>query len=207
MHAGGEPLGDGDEVAPRGVAEGRRVATDHDGELADGGPRGAATDRRVENPDLVGGGPVGDRADLARGHRAVHEHDAAGPQRLDEAIRPEHDLLDALDPAFAVPADEALLEQAVAALREKGFTVHVADTVADARAMIATLLPRDQEIFTASSETLRISEIAADIDESGDFLSVRRLAGGPARRTPDPRRRQWLVSLAVPHARDRPAAP
>src|SRR5262245_38006486 len=86
----------------------------------------------------------------------------------------------ALDPAFAVPADEARLDRASVALRAKGFIVHVVDTAADARKLLADLLPRDQEIFTASSETLRLSGIAADIDEADGFLSLRRKAGPPS---------------------------
>jgi hypothetical protein len=81
------------------------------------------------------------------------------------------------DETFAVPADSARLDRAANALRENGFLVHVVDTVAEARALVAGLLPRDQAVFTASSETLRVSGIAADVDESGDFLSVRSLAG------------------------------
>jgi hypothetical protein len=51
------------------------------------------------------------------------------------------------------------------------------DTVADARTLVTALVPRDQSVFTASSETLRLSGIAADINESGDFQSVRANAG------------------------------
>ncbi|MCL9760029.1 LUD domain-containing protein [Frankia sp. AiPa1] len=86
------------------------------------------------------------------------------------------------DESFAVPADEAALERAVTALRANGFIVRVVDTVADARALLAELLPRDREIFTASSQTLELSGITADIDESGEFVSVRAKAGPP---TPD----------------------
>ncbi|MET7336629.1 LUD domain-containing protein [Nonomuraea sp. NPDC005650] len=39
------------------------------------------------------------------------------------------------------------------------------------------LLPRDESVFTTSSETLRLSGIAADIDDSGEFASVRVQAG------------------------------
>jgi hypothetical protein len=83
----------------------------------------------------------------------------------------------ALDATFAEPAAQAALERAAAALRENGYVVHLVDTVTEARSLVAGLLPRDQAVFTASSETLRLSGIAADIDESGDFTSVRREAG------------------------------
>jgi hypothetical protein len=82
-----------------------------------------------------------------------------------------------LDETFAAAASAAQLDGAAASLRENGFIVHVVDTVADARQLVADLLPRDKGIFTASSETLRLSGIAADIDEPGEFRSVRREAG------------------------------
>lgn len=82
-----------------------------------------------------------------------------------------------LDETFAAPADEARITRAAAALREHGFTVHVVDTAAEARKLVADLLPRDRPVFTALSETLRISGIAADVDESGGFQSVRAQAG------------------------------
>jgi hypothetical protein len=84
-----------------------------------------------------------------------------------------------LDETFAASATAAQLDRAAAALRERGYLVHVVDTVAGARAFVADLLPRDTPVFTASSETLRLSGIAADIDESGDFQSVRGQAGDP----------------------------
>lgn len=83
------------------------------------------------------------------------------------------------DETFAEPASPEQLDRAVSALRENGYLVYVADTVAEARTLVAGLLPRDQTIFTASSETLRLSGIADDIDKSGDFASVRARAGDP----------------------------
>ncbi|EFC82778.1 LUD domain-containing protein [Parafrankia sp. EUN1f] len=85
-----------------------------------------------------------------------------------------------LDEAFSVPADEAALNRAAAALRDNGFVVHIVDTAADARTLLGQLLPRDREIFTASSQTLELSGITADIDTSGDYVSVRAQAGPPS---------------------------
>jgi acetolactate synthase regulatory subunit len=83
----------------------------------------------------------------------------------------------ALDETFSTPADPVRLERAADALRERGFVVHLVETAADARKAVLDLVPRDRTVFTATSETLRIAGIAADIDESGDFRSVRALAG------------------------------
>jgi hypothetical protein len=82
-----------------------------------------------------------------------------------------------LDETFAAPASPAQLDRAADALRDHGFVVHVVDTAADARKLVADLLPRDKPVFAATSETLRISGIAADIDESGEFQSARNQAG------------------------------
>jgi len=83
-----------------------------------------------------------------------------------------------VDETFGVPADEESLNRAAKGLRERGYTAHLVDTVADARVFVRDLLPRDKAIFTASSETLRISGLLADIDDGEEFVSVRaRLAG------------------------------
>ncbi len=83
----------------------------------------------------------------------------------------------AIDERFAAPADPAAVDRAVAGLRARGFVVHLVDTVGEARKRVLDLLPRDETVFTASSETLRRSGLTADIDESAGFRSVRRDAG------------------------------
>jgi hypothetical protein len=83
-----------------------------------------------------------------------------------------------VDETFAVPADDEALSRAAKGLRERNYTAHVVDTVADARALVRDLLPRDKAIFTANSETLRHSGLLADIDDGEEFVSVRaQLAG------------------------------
>jgi LUD domain len=78
-----------------------------------------------------------------------------------------------VDETFAVPAGEDQLGRAAAALTERNLTAHVVDTVADARRLVRELLPRDKEILTANSETLRLSGIADDVNASGEFRSIR----------------------------------
>ncbi|MFC4854947.1 LUD domain-containing protein [Actinophytocola glycyrrhizae] len=83
-----------------------------------------------------------------------------------------------VDQAFARPADHEAISRAAKGLSERNYTTHVVDTVADARALVRDLLPRDKAIFTANSESVRLSGLGADIDEGGEFVSVRaRLAG------------------------------
>lgn len=79
-----------------------------------------------------------------------------------------------IDEAFAVPADDHRLQRAADALREHDFTVHIVDTVVEARTLVRDLLPRDKEIFTALSETLRLSGIAEDIEQRDGYQSLRK---------------------------------
>lgn len=78
-----------------------------------------------------------------------------------------------IDEAFAVVATDAQLERAAAALTDHGLVVEIVDTVEDARARVGELLPTDERVFTGSSETLRLSGITEDVDESGRFTSTR----------------------------------
>jgi hypothetical protein len=100
------------------------------------------------------------------------------------------------DLTFGEPAAEHQIQAAATALKGRNVSVHVVDTVSDARALTRDLLPADEEIFTASSQTLEVSGIGADIDGSGGFQSLRttRLAGsnpGLLRRDALGRRRTW----------------
>jgi hypothetical protein len=78
-----------------------------------------------------------------------------------------------VDESFAVPATEEQLRRAAKGLTERGYTTHLVDTADQARALVRQLLPRDRAVLTAASETLRLSGILADVDESGEFRSVR----------------------------------
>ena len=77
------------------------------------------------------------------------------------------------DERFAVPATAEAIERAAEAARGNGLVVEIVDTVEDARKLVHGLLPRDKAVFTASSETLRLSGILDDVDESGAFVSLR----------------------------------
>lgn len=74
---------------------------------------------------------------------------------------------------FADAASAERLEQAAAALTANGFTVEVLEDAAAARARIADLIPEGASVFTAASETLRLSGIEADISESGRYDAIR----------------------------------
>lgn len=74
---------------------------------------------------------------------------------------------------FTEPASAELLERVAAALREKKFSVEILDDAAAARARVKELIPEGATVFTAASETLRLSGIDDDINTSGRYDSVK----------------------------------
>jgi hypothetical protein len=78
-----------------------------------------------------------------------------------------------IDESFGKPSPEESVQKAAKALRAHNFSVEVVDTLAQARAYVNSILPKDQSILTASSETLRISGLDEDINRSGRFNAIR----------------------------------
>jgi acyl-CoA hydrolase len=78
-----------------------------------------------------------------------------------------------IDESFGRAASEESVQKTAAALRTRNFTVEVVDTPADARAYVNSILPKDQSIFTASSETLRLSGLEEEINKSGKYNAIR----------------------------------
>jgi acyl-CoA hydrolase len=78
-----------------------------------------------------------------------------------------------IDESFARPASEDSIQKAAAALKAHNFSVEVVGTLAEARAYVNTLLPKDQSILTATSETVRLSGLDEDINRSGKFNAIR----------------------------------
>jgi hypothetical protein len=74
---------------------------------------------------------------------------------------------------FADPAPAPHLERAAAALTAHGFTVEILDDAAAARTRIKDLIPEGASVFTGASETLRLSGIEADINDSGRYDAIR----------------------------------
>jgi hypothetical protein len=75
---------------------------------------------------------------------------------------------------FADPAPAPRLERAAAALTAHGFTVEILDDAAAARTSVKDLIPEGASVLTGASETLRLSGIEADINDSGRYESLRR---------------------------------
>ncbi|MBM4184098.1 MAG: hypothetical protein FJ207_07695 [Gemmatimonadetes bacterium] len=84
---------------------------------------------------------------------------------------------------FTRPSDPGRLERVLRALAELGFAVELAESGAAARERVLELLPLGAEVHTARSETLRELGLAADIDESGRYDSVRARLKGMDRST------------------------
>jgi hypothetical protein len=78
-----------------------------------------------------------------------------------------------IDESFARPASEESIQNAAKALKAHNFAVEVVGTLAEARAYVNSILPKDQSILTASSETVRLSGLDEDINRSGRFNAVR----------------------------------
>jgi hypothetical protein len=74
---------------------------------------------------------------------------------------------------FADPAPAQSLEQAAAALTAHGFAVEILDDAAAARTRIKDLIPEGASVFTGASETLRLSGIEEDINNSGRYDSLK----------------------------------
>ncbi len=77
------------------------------------------------------------------------------------------------DMSFTAPAPGPRLERAAAALTAHGFTAEILDDTAASRSRVRELIPAGASVFTASSETLRLSGIDADINASGRYEAVK----------------------------------
>jgi hypothetical protein len=75
--------------------------------------------------------------------------------------------------SFADPAPAQRLERAAEALTAHGFAVEILDDAAAARARVRDLIPEGASVFTAASETLRLSGIDEDINASGRYEAVK----------------------------------
>ncbi len=74
---------------------------------------------------------------------------------------------------FTAPVPAQRLERAATALAAHGFAAEILDGAAAARARIKELIPEGASVFTAASETLRLSGIDQDINTSGRYQAVK----------------------------------
>ena len=101
------------------------------------------------------------------------------------------------NPRFAMPADDGAIERTAAALRAKGYEVHVAQTVEEARDLIIGLLPEGAEVNQGASTTLDQLGVTAAIEEPGRFDAVRVRTRAMDRSTPDGLRAMRKLGVAA----------
>src|SRR5919201_1745159 len=75
--------------------------------------------------------------------------------------------------SFAVAATPEQVERTARALAAHAFTVEVLDDAQAARARVGALVPEGAAVFTAASETLRLSGIEDDLNRSGRYVAVK----------------------------------
>jgi L-lactate utilization protein LutC len=71
-----------------------------------------------------------------------------------------------------IPTEE-IIGKTAHALQENGFTVEVVSTGIEAKEKVLSLIPKNSEVFTATSVTLQTTEIDKAINESHDYQAVR----------------------------------
>ena len=86
---------------------------------------------------------------------------------------------------FARPADAATIEATAAALRDKGYDVHIVDDAAAAKRAVLELLPEGAEVGQGASQTLEEIGITRELEESGRYHAVRARTRAMDRSTPE----------------------
>jgi YkgG family uncharacterized protein len=86
---------------------------------------------------------------------------------------------------FAKPADEPTLQGTAAALRDKGYDVHIAADGDAARRIVLELLPEGAEVGQGASQTLEATGITAELEGSGRYDAVRARTRAMDRSTPE----------------------
>jgi L-lactate utilization protein LutC len=74
---------------------------------------------------------------------------------------------------FTEPASAHCLQLTADALRAHGFISEILDDAATARIRIKDLIPDGASVLTSASETLRLSGIDEDLNDSGRYRAVR----------------------------------
>jgi len=74
---------------------------------------------------------------------------------------------------YSLPAAEEDLVRTAAALGDRGIAAEICDIAEDARQRVVGMVPPEETVFTAVSDTLKTSGIADDLDASGSYRSIR----------------------------------
>lgn len=92
-------------------------------------------------------------------------------------------------------ANQETIDKAVEALKAANVTAVVVDTAADAKAKVIELLPKDAEVMTMTSVTLTDTGIESEINQSGNYNSVRNKLNTMNRET---QHREMQITGAAP---------
>jgi L-lactate utilization protein LutC len=103
----------------------------------------------------------------------------------------------AMATSFADPVHADTLEQVAAALTANGFTAEIVSDAQAARARLRELVPEGATVFTASSETLRLSGIDEDLNSSPRYQPLKPQVLAMDRATQRDAIRQLLASPDV----------
>src|SRR5712692_3670277 len=80
---------------------------------------------------------------------------------------------EAPESVYAAAAGPEGVDRTARALASHGFTVEVLDDAQAARARVAALLPDGAAVYTAASETLRLSGIESDINGADRLVAIK----------------------------------
>src|SRR5437868_11698874 len=80
---------------------------------------------------------------------------------------------EAPESVYAAAAGPEGIDRTARALVSRGFRVEILDDAQAARARVAALLPDGAAVFTAASETLRLSGIESDIERSDRLHAIK----------------------------------
>jgi hypothetical protein len=92
---------------------------------------------------------------------------------------------DASSTDFGSRASDETIERTAAALRAKGYAVHVVENGDEARKVILDLLPEGAEVGQGASTTLELIGVTHELEESGRYDAVRKRTRSMDRTTPE----------------------
>ena len=86
---------------------------------------------------------------------------------------------------YGAPATSATIKRTAAALRDKGYAVHVVQDGDAAKQLVIELLPEGAEVNQGASQTLETTGITAELETSGRYDAVRPRTRAMDRTTPE----------------------
>jgi hypothetical protein len=83
-----------------------------------------------------------------------------------------------IDESYSLAASEEVIQRTAESLRRNGFEVYIVDAPQDTRKLVENLLPPDKSVFTALSQTVKLSGLDDVINgPESKFISLRKEIG------------------------------